>query len=110
MVLADDFNMQKWGYIIMWQFVMNTRSKVWLTTNEGVGFEVIPVSRLWEGVAVIGLEVNNVFVGDIVEKGEIVGIVDGEDVGTQSEAQKGPSWSTGVSWYLQPELVNTLDA
>ena len=62
------------------------------------------MSRLWEGVAVIGLEVNNVFVGDIVEKGEIVGIVDGEDVGTQSEAQKGPFCvSFGISWYVQPE-------
>ena len=46
------------------------------------------MSGLWEGVD-IGLEVNNVFVGDIVE-GDTVGIFDGEDVGIQSEAQKVP--------------------
>ena len=62
--------------------------KVGLTTRRDVGFEVITMSGLWEGVD-IGLEVNNVFVGDIVE-GDIVGIFDGEDVGIQSEAQKVP--------------------
>ena len=47
------------------------------------------MSGLWEGVAVIGLVVNGVLVGDMVE-GDIVGIFDGEDVGIQSEAQKVP--------------------
>ena len=40
-------------------------------------------------MAVIGLEVNGVLVGDMVE-GDIAGIFDGEDVGIQSEAQKVP--------------------
>ena len=51
---------------------------------------------LWEGVAVIGLEVKGVLVGDIVE-GDIVGTLDGEDVGIQSEAQKVPDLFAGVS-------------
>ena len=82
-------------------------AKVWLTTRRDDGSKVI--IRLWEGVAVIGLEVKGVLVGDIVE-GDIVGNTDGEDVGMQSEAQKVPDWSTGVSWCLQPEFMNTLDA
>ena len=40
-------------------------------------------------MAIIGLEVKGVLVGDIVE-GDCVGIFDGEDVGIQSEAQKVP--------------------